>query len=452
MLLEHYDSTCIIVDENYQVRYTFGDVDRYLRIVPGRAISRNILELSREGLQVELTIALDEAFAKDEIVVRPGAWVRTDGEERIINITVKSIHDPTTDNRHKLIIFEPMLVGQNLQDKAEENAGTEDNTVVRRLRQELRQTQESLQRVTQALQAKAEELSSSMEEIRSANEEVQTTNEELRTSKEELESMNEELNTLNAQLTDQNKELVRANDTQLNFLQSTEIGVIFMDQKLAIREYTQAAANVFSLRKSDTGRPLAEITSRLMYDDDDLTTDMISVLDTLVNVEKEVTTTDGRWFDFKIRPYRTTENVIDGLVLTFNDVTAQKQAQHRAEQTTAYMRDLLNTIENPLLELDADLRVLTANQSFYDKFKVSPEQTIGHMLYELGDRQWDIPELRHLLQEIIPEQTVVRDFVVRHDFPQLGPRMMRLNARQVEALNRVLLVITDVSVDGAAAE
>ncbi|MBK8025468.1 MAG: PAS domain-containing protein [Chloroflexi bacterium] len=132
-----------------------------------------------------------------------------------------------------------------------------------RMREELQQTRQALQSATQALQAKSEELTSSLEEIGSANEEIQTTNEELRTSKEELESMNEELNTLNSQLTNQNQELTHANNALYNFLQSTAVGIIFLDQNLEIREYTQAVTTIFGLRKSDIGRPLAEIHSQV---------------------------------------------------------------------------------------------------------------------------------------------------------------------------------------------
>ena len=445
MLIEHYATTCMIVDEHYHMLYAVGEIDRYLRFIPGANIPHSVIELARQGLEVDLTIALHQAFNTNEEAVREGVWIKVNGNERIVTLTLKSLPDSPLGKRLKLVIFETTLEGQDLREINDDLASDDDevNATITRLRQELHQAQEMLQSTTQALQAKSEELSSSMEEIRSANEEVQTTNEELRTSKEELESMNEELNTLNSQLTDQNHELTRAKNTLHNFLQSTEIGMIFLDQDLAIREYTSAVTNVFGLRRSDVGRPLSEIAAQVH--DDNLIADATSVLDTLVRIEKEIRTHDGQWYTLRIRPYRTTNNVIDGLVLTFFDIMSQKQAQEQAEQQAIYVKRIINTIENSLLELDDNLSVVRANQAFYDLFQVNETNIMGQKLYELGNGQWDIPDLRRLLTEVIPQQTIVRNFEVTHDFPDLGRRTMRLNARQIAEVDRILLVITDIS-------
>jgi len=443
MLLGHYNSTCAIVDQRYYVRYTYGDIDRYLRLVPGGEVQQSILSMAREGLDTELTIALYEAFDKEEVIIRKGVWMQTKGEEHSINVIVKPIQDTMLDNRHKLIIFEPTASGKEQSEVDADSAHSEEGATITRLREELQQARQVVQSATQALQAKSEELSSSMEEISSANEEVQTTNEELRTSKEELESMNEELNTLNTQLSNQNHELTHANNALYNFLQSTAIGVILLDQKLAIREYTQAVTSIFSLRKSDLGRPLAEIKSQLTYER--LIGDAIGVLDTLVNVEQEVMTVDDHWYKVEIRPYRTMNNVIDGLVVGFTDITVQKLAQQEAEERSLYIRSVVDTVENGLLELDGDLCVFAANTAFYRQFQSNVNDTIGRLLYALGDGQWDIPELRRLLTEIIPAQTFVRNYIITLDFPTIGKRTVRLNAQQIKAVDRILLVITDIS-------
>lgn len=440
MLIEHYSPTSMIVDESYQMRYTFGEIDHYLRFATDIR-TQSVLEFAREGLDIDLTIALHDAFTQDNsTIVRQGVWVKTNSHERIINLVVKPIPDSQLGNRLKMVIFELVVEGQDLrspEDIAEadpENA--EANLTNARLRQELRQTQEVLQSMTQALQAKSEELATSMEEMRSVDDGVQATSEALRTSKEELESINEELHTLNTQLTDQNYKLTRAKNTLKNFLQSTEIGMIFLDQDLNIREYTSAVTDVFGLRRGDVGRPLSEIAVRI--EGQDLIADAEQVLETLDNVEKEVKTRDECWYDLRIRPYRTTSNIVEGLVLTFSDITSQKT-------TSSYLRELIDTIENGLIELDRDLRVVNANQSFYEMFEVQEEETVGRLLYDLGNGQWNIPDLRHLLTEVIPEQKTVRDYEVTHEFPDLGVRTMRLNARQIDALERILLVITSVS-------
>lgn len=444
LLVTHYHATCVIVDDNYQVRYTYGEVDRYLQVISGKEGQKNILDMARAGLDIELTIALQQAFESEMTITQPGAWVKTNGDERITDITVIPISHEQMRGRYWLVVFDLVSQRQGLNTPPEEMSSHEAGDDTKQLYEELQQTKKSLQSVTRALQAKSEELSSSMEEIRSASEEAQTANEELRTSKEELESMNEELNNLNSQLTDQNEAFSRANNTLHNFLQSTEIGMIFLDQKLAVREFTSAVTDLFSLRNDDKGRQLEEIANRLNYER--LTDDCEFVLDTLTNVEKEIHTRDGsRWYDMKIRPYRTVNNMIDGLVLTFADITAQKQAQFQSKAQTTYVRKIFDTIGQSLLELDSDLRVRSANQVFYQTFRTAEDETVGRRLYELGNGQWDIPELRRLLSELIPAQTIVRDYTVRHHFPRLGESTMRLNARQIAELDRILLVITEVS-------
>jgi two-component system CheB/CheR fusion protein len=398
------------------------------------------VNMARDGLDTELTVALYEAFDSDRIITRQGVWVKAHADERLINLIVMPIHDSTIGSRYRLVIFEPAASNLYPQDATPENPTGEEGVTIARIRDELQQTRRILQTATQALQAKTEELTSSMEEISSANEEIQTTNEELRTSKEELESMNEELNTLNTQLTSQNHELSNANNSLYNFLQSTAVGVIFLDQNLNIREYSQSATTFFSLRKGDEGRPLAEISSQLNYAN--LISDATRVLDSLVNLEQEVSTTDGRWYKVEIRPYRMMNNAIDGLVLTFNDISVQKQAQQTAENAALYIRKIIDTLENSVIELDSRLQVIAANTAFYQQFQVKPEDTLGKFLYDLGNGQWDIPDLRHLLNDIIPQQTFVRDYVVTHNFPQIGKRTMHLNAHQIKAVDRILVVIT----------
>jgi len=451
-LFEQYQGTYLIVDQSYHIRYSHGEVDRYLSIQPGRNGDHNILQMARNGLKIPLTIALQNVFESGTMIVRKDVWVKTNGLERIVNLTAKLISNNTDDDntegsRRCLIILELVEEGQNLKEFFPDTEDDKALATIESLREDLTETQKALESATEELHTKNEELTSSVEEVRSANEEVQTTNEELRTSKEELESMNEELNTLNSQLSDQNYELNHANDTLHNFLQSTEIGMIFLDQNLLIRAYTTAVTDIFSLRNSDAGRPLPDISNQLRYDN--FEADVNSVLDTLVTVEQEVTTQDDRWYKMFIRPYRTTKNIIDGLVVTFSDITPQKRAQAQAEQQRNYAQYIVDTINNSLVELDEDLRVINANQTFYNQFHVIPDDTIGRLLYDLGNGQWDIPELRELLSEILSTRNIVRGYEVVHKFPGIGQRKMTLNARQIAELNRILLVITDITDDGS---
>ena len=204
--------------------------------------------------------------------------------------------------------------------------------------------------------------------------------------------------------------------------------------------------DLFSFIDSDIGRPIRHIVHQLNYED--LIKDVQLVLEKLGSVEKELQDRDGRWFQMRIIPYRTLANTIDGVVVTFFDITGQKQAQFDAEQARIVAEGILKTVYDPLLILDDAMRVIAANPAFYKKFHVSQEETEGLLLYDLGNKQWDIPKLRELLEEILPKYTELTDYEVTHDFESLGLKTMILDARQIfyESLGTktIILVIKDV--------
>jgi two-component system CheB/CheR fusion protein len=180
-----------------------------------------------------------------------------------------------------------------------------------------------------------------------------------------------------------------------------------------------------------------------------LMADAQTVLDTLVPKELEVPTKGGNWLQVRIIPYRNIENVIDGVVITCNDITRVKKAEDKALAAQLYAENIVDTVREPLLVVDADLRVVSANSTFYDFFQVQPEETAGRRIFELGQGQWDIPALRRLLQEILPEKNTLRDFRVEHDFPAIGPRTLLLNARRMEhqgdGAELILLALEDIT-------
>jgi two-component system CheB/CheR fusion protein len=279
----------------------------------------------------------------------------------------------------------------------------------------------------------------------------------LETSKEELQSVNEELVTVNIELQKKLEELARVNNDMNNLLAGTDIGTVFVNNDLLIQRFTPAATRVINLIQTDIGRPLGHIVSNLDYSH--LVEDVRSVLDTLVPSETEVISKEGRWYLMRITPYRTPENVIEGAVMTFTDISKQKEMQEQLRELTLtvqeardYAESIVDTVREPLIVLDARLRVVSANQSFYEGFQVRPEETEGQLLYELGNRQWDIAELRELLEEILPRQSTFRDFRVRHNFETIGTRTMLLNARQVRHEagqgGLILLAIQDIAEGG----
>lgn len=367
-LLAHYGNPCALVDQAHQVRYTYGDVSPYLRLAPGTMDQQHILDMALPGLAEELMVALSQEFNVDEPVVRRGVSVEHNGQTHLLNLIVIAIADAAQTEQHRLVIFEPVASGSvaNGSEGGAQHAVSssslpaddlpEDHqpATIARLYADLQQTRQALQHATRALRVQRATMKSSASEMRAIQEEMQAANEELRTSKEELETLNEELNTLNNQLIAQNEELMHANDTLYNFLQSTEIAMIFLDLNLAVRRYTRAATDIFHLRPIDAGRHLFEIANRLAYDA--LPADAHHVLQTLANIEKEVHTSDGRWYLVRIRPYRTTNNVIDGLVLTFSDITNQKTVQDALRESEAHFLAFVKASSDVVYRMSPDWR------------------------------------------------------------------------------------------------
>jgi two-component system CheB/CheR fusion protein len=161
--------------------------------------------------------------------------------------------------------------------------------------------------------------------------------------------------------------------------------------------------------------------------------DAQEVLATLQTKEMEIETREGGWFTMRIMPYRTRENVIDGVVLTFMDITRLKHLGDQLQGALNFAQGIIETVREPLMVLNSDLKMQSANRSFYQTFKTTPPETEGRLIYDLGNAQWDIPRLRELLEEIIPQNAVFENFEVEHDFPGIGVRTMMLNARRLEA-------------------
>jgi two-component system, chemotaxis family, CheB/CheR fusion protein len=264
---------------------------------------------------------------------------------------------------------------------------------------------------------------------------------ELRTSEQELQATNDELSTGNDELSNRNLELGRLNDDLGNVLTSVDVPIVIVGSGGRLRRVTPAAERSLNIAASDVGRPIEDL--RLSVEIPELGAMLRAVADTLTFEEREVQGRDGRWYSMRIRPYRTAENQVDGAVISFIDIDALKRAQRVSEAARAEAEAMLETLREPFVILDADLRVVQANRSFYERFQVTAVVTEGQLIYDLDNRQWDIPQLRALLENVIPQDGVVRDFEVIHDFERIGRRSMRLNAARVatDAGERVLILL-----------
>jgi two-component system CheB/CheR fusion protein len=314
------------------------------------------------------------------------------------------------------------------------------------LEHDLAATKEYLQATIEEQEATLEELKSTNEEIMSSNEELQSLNEELEASREELQSANEELATINEELENRNLELTQTNDDLVNLLSSVNLPILFLDQNLRIRRFNTVAKEVLHLILTDVGRPIGDIKTGLEVEDfEGILRDTI---DNLKIETREVKDKEGNWYWLQIRPCKTSEKKIEGLVLTLSDISELKDSMATAENARNVAQSIIQTMGVPLLVLDESLKVITANDSFCQTFKVVPQEAENRAIYEIGDRQFDIPELRRLLDEILPQNSVFQGFEVDADFHRIGRRFLILNARRLHqepGPDLILLAMQDIT-------
>ncbi|MDI6877684.1 MAG: chemotaxis protein CheB [Methanomicrobiales archaeon] len=446
-LLEQYAPPAAIVNENGDILYFQGRTGKFLEPHPGRA-TLNIFAMAREGLRYPLTFALRTAAQEKRTVTREPVTVQSNGGEQSIRLTIRPITRQKGAEPLLMVVFEA-IQRPHPESRPETDQAVKDlpeGTQSSDLERELAETKSQLQHTIEDMQASQEELKSMNEELQSTNEELKSTNEELTSSKEELQSLNEELLTVNSEHQKKIEELSQINDDMRNLLQSIEIAILFLDNELRVRRFTEPVRAIINLQSSDISRPITDLKVNLK--DERFQTDARQVLDTLQRRVKQVQTLDGRWFEMRMIPYRTRENRIDGVVVTFLDIAPFKELESSIRFARRYAESIVETIREPLVVLDPDLRVVSANRAFYTTFQVTPERTEGQLLYTLSENQWDIPELRHLLEEILPQKTEFEGYTVEHDFPGIGHRTMRLNARKVRSAvgpELILLAIEDVS-------
>lgn len=366
-LLEYGTPAAVLVNGLGNILYIHGRTGLYLEPAPGEAGVNNILKMAREGLQRELTISLHKAVAGKEVVRYLGLHVKINDHAYTVNITVRPVMSKSTgavDPYFYLVILEEVPhqeLGQEqltaaLNTIAEEDGlnVTDSDARILTLKQELRAKDEYLHTTKEELETSNEELISSNEELQSVNEELQSTNEELETSKEELQSLNEELSTVNAELQTKVIDLGQTNNDMNNLLAGTGVGTVFVDIDLHILRFTPSVTQIINLIQSDIGRPVAHIVSNLVgYNN--LVQDTQAVLDTLVPKEMEVQTNSGTWYTMRIQPYRTLDNVIEGAVITFVDVTTSKELQEALRINEERLRVALKV--SPLMVFNQDKKL-----------------------------------------------------------------------------------------------
>lgn len=397
LLSDQYAPPSAIVNEKGDIIYIHGQTGLYLQPAPGQP-SHNILNMAREGLSVEISSALRKASQHDQVVLHKAVKVRTNGGFSPVDLTVHKITTPETMRGLFLVAFAPASVPTSVELSKRVKTATsgsskrdKEREVV--LEREVQYIKESLQSTIEELETSNEELKSTNEELQSTNEEMQSTNEEMETSKEEMQSLNEELQTVNSELQGKNDELSQANNDMMNLLNATDIATIFLDNDLCIKRFTHQATELVRLISSDVGRPISDIVSKLNYDS--LEEDARRVLTSLIFKEAEVQGREGNWFYMRIMPYRTVENVIDGVVITFVNVDRVKKAEaklaeDRAErkrvevalkESEAEKRVIVEKVHNSIHQIDTEGRIISINAAGRDMLKISHDREIVGRLY-----------------------------------------------------------------------
>jgi two-component system CheB/CheR fusion protein len=447
VILQQYAPAAVLTSDTGDILYINGRTGRFLEPAAGKA-NWNIFAMARDGLRADLGGAFRQVLRQEEPVALRGVRIEVDGGIVHADVTIQKLAEPASLKGLVLIVLADVPPPPPEALARVRHTGRHEE--VRELEKRLRQSEEDLQTTREEMQSSQEELKSTNEELQSTNEEIQSTNEELTTSKEEMQSLNEELQTVNTELESRVADLSHVNDDMKNLLNSTNIATVFLDNRLNLRWYTTGMTKLVNLLPGDVGRPVTDIASDLFYPD--LLRDAGEVLRTLALAETEVAVRDGHRFSVRIIPYRTLENRIDGVVITFTDITAFRGLEQELSEARTFAEAIVATIREPLLVLDSAMRIVSANRSFFETFRVSQKEVRDRELYALGDGQWDIPELRQLLEIVLSENTAFDDFRVDHLFPTIGRRILLLNARRIitEGANKELILLAFEDVTGRA--
>ncbi len=461
IILEKYGSTSVVINNDLDIILFRGDTSLYLRPAQGKPNS-NILKMAREGLILDLRTAIHNAQNQKISVKKLNLQIKYNNYYITCNLEVIPFSVNSVEEWYFLVVFEevnigtPDLISEQLtspQARTLSNQAT-DNYEIIQLKQELAiakeelgATKEYLQSIIEEQEFTNQELKAANEEIQSSNEEFQSTNEELETAKEKLQATNEELNTINEELRHLNLESSQLNNDLMNLINNVNLPIIMPGKDLCIRRLTPKTDQILNLLPSDIGRPLNNI--KLNINVPNLEQIILEVIDTSIVFEQEIQDFKSRWYNLRILPYKTSENHIDGAVLILIDIDALKQSAEQVKAARNYSEGIVRTVRQPLLVLDADLKVITANEAFYHTFEITPDRVEKKLFAKIQKGAWNIPELQNKLSKVISENQELIDFEISHEFGIMKVKTMLLNAWAISQSltdnTLILLAIADIT-------
>ncbi|HEX6006456.1 MAG TPA: CheR family methyltransferase, partial [Burkholderiales bacterium] len=449
LLIETYAPASVVINYKCETLYYLGPVDRYLRVASGKP-SRDLLAMAREGLRNKLRTAVHQAIRERAYAVNSGARLKRNGASITVTIAVHPIESANLE----LLLVSFLEEAERTEEPAVTTTQGGSASRVADLERELDATRSDLQSTISELERANEEQKAVSEEAMSVSEEFQSTNEELVTSKEELQSLNEELTALNSQLQETLEQQRNTSNDLQNILHSSAIATLFLDSSLNIRFFTPAATSLFSVIATDIGRPLADLTP--LSSDANLLSDARTVLATLMPIRREIQGQGAAWYIRSVLPYRTHDDRVEGVVVTFTDLSETKAAEARIEAARAYSESIINTIRQPLLVLDSELRIISGNNAFYRFFALTADRAVGRPFAAVSDQLAAMAELPAFLDRVRTAPGSISDCEIEAELPELGRRALLFNGRKIHdglpGQAKILLAIDDITDRKRAAE
>jgi two-component system CheB/CheR fusion protein len=451
VLLARHGPAAVLVNSDLEILQFSGRTSAYLDPAAGPA-SLSLAKMARESLVWEIRSAIQKSRKTGESVRRDRIPIATNGRTRDAAVEVIPLPARSGEERKFWVVFEDSGEKQThvgppaaMERGAKSGSLAVQRQALARAQRELEQTRSRMDEIIRGQETTNEELQSANEEILSRNEELQSINEEMETAKEELQSSNEELTTLNDELEHRHSELSQLNSDLTNLFVSLEIPVLILGRDLRIRRFSPAAESLLNLMPSDIGRPVSDM--RFSATIPELRNASAAVMDSGKRSEHQIHDLAGKSYSLRIHPYRIAEGKIDGAVVALVDISALQQASDAIEDARRYAEAIIEAVQESLVVLDTGLRVVSANRAFYKAFQATPKSTLGTLIYDLGNGQWNIPRLRSMLDKVLSLDAPLSNFEVEHDFPLIGRKTMLLHARQFRSpkggMPLILLSIQD---------